>query len=168
MQIICLAQVFWWFSAEIFRIFRFFSVKCGKKTVGSQPNRQLGMVMGAVPSPGVTQQVLQAIVPRVKKQCELLLQVTSSHGVTIIHTHIIYVYIYICINGGRYLYYWKHVMFHMSSLVFVYEFSSRFCAVLVQIPGNPSRILDPLGAFLLFWETQFGNALIFRGWMMTL
>jgi hypothetical protein len=47
-------------------------------------------------------------------------------------------------------------MFHMSSLVFVYEFSSRFCAILVRIPGNPP-ILDPLGAFLLFRETQFGN-----------
>lgn len=58
-----------------------------KKTVGSQLNRQLGMVMGEVPSPGVTQQLLQAILPRVKKQCELLLQVKSSHEVTINYTY---------------------------------------------------------------------------------
>jgi hypothetical protein len=59
-----------------------------------------------VPSPGVTQQVLQAIVPRVKKQCELLLQVSSSHEVTIIHTQYLYIYICICnivSIGGHYL-----------------------------------------------------------------
>lgn len=66
-----------------------------QKNVGNQLNRQLGMVMGEVPSPGVTQQVLQAIVPRVKKQCELLLQVTSSHEVTIIHTQYLYIYVYV-------------------------------------------------------------------------